>query len=103
MGWSGSGGPLVLPPPGEDDHDSRPSRRAAATLVGGIAVRRDAAGGGEHAGLAQSTAPAAVAPATLELWLGGTLTTSTPGTPYETWVNHIIERFKAASRGRMST
>jgi ABC-type glycerol-3-phosphate transport system substrate-binding protein len=48
---------------------------------------------------AQSTAPAAVAPATLELWLGGTLTTSTPGTPYETWVNHVIDRFKAAVPG----
>ena len=49
---------------------------------------------------AQSTAPAgSIAPATLELWLGGTLTTATPGTPYETWVNHVIERFKAANPG----
>src|SRR5690242_13808070 len=49
---------------------------------------------------AQSTAPVSgVAPATLELWLGGTLTTATPGTPYETWVNHVIERFKAAVPG----
>ena len=39
------------------------------------------------------------APATLELWLGGILTTATPGTPYEAWVNNVITRFKAANPG----
>jgi ABC-type glycerol-3-phosphate transport system substrate-binding protein len=48
-----------------------------------------------------STAPSApsIAPATIDLWLGGTLTTSTPGTPYNTWVEHVITRFKAAYPG----
>jgi ABC-type glycerol-3-phosphate transport system substrate-binding protein len=45
-----------------------------------------------------SAAPS-IAPATIDLWLGGILTTSTPGTPYETWVKHVIDRFKAAQPG----
>jgi ABC-type glycerol-3-phosphate transport system substrate-binding protein len=39
------------------------------------------------------------AAATLDLWLGGILTTATPGTPYETWVNNVITRFTAANPG----
>jgi multiple sugar transport system substrate-binding protein len=35
-----------------------------------------------------------LAPATLELWLGGILTTSTPGTSYRQWVDAQIARFK---------
>lgn len=48
-----------------------------------------------------ASAPAAsqLAPATIELWLGGVLTTSTAGTPYRTWVDHVIDRFKAAHPG----
>jgi ABC-type glycerol-3-phosphate transport system substrate-binding protein len=38
-------------------------------------------------------------PATIDLWLGGILTTATAGTPYETWINHVITRFKAANPG----
>jgi ABC-type glycerol-3-phosphate transport system substrate-binding protein len=38
-------------------------------------------------------------PATLQLWLGGILTTSTPGTPYLKWVNEQIARLKAAVPG----
>jgi raffinose/stachyose/melibiose transport system substrate-binding protein len=56
---------------------------------------------------AESSAPASEpvasaskpAPATIDLWLGGILTTATAGTPYETWVNHVIDRFKAANPG----
>jgi ABC-type glycerol-3-phosphate transport system substrate-binding protein len=48
---------------------------------------------------AASPSAAAIAPATIDLWLGGTLTTSTPGTPYNTWVEHVITRFKAAYPG----
>jgi len=40
-----------------------------------------------------------LAPATIDLWLGGVLTTSTAGTPYDTWVQHVITRFKAANPG----
>jgi raffinose/stachyose/melibiose transport system substrate-binding protein len=38
-------------------------------------------------------------PATIELWLGGILTTATAATPYETWVKHVIARFKTANPG----
>ena len=53
------------------------------------------------ASAAPSEAPSAAqpAPATIDLWLGGILTTATAGTPYETWVNHVIDRFKAANPG----
>src|SRR5512133_754666 len=40
-----------------------------------------------------SAAPSTAAPipsATIDLWLGGVLTTSTAGTPYKTWVDHVI-------------
>jgi raffinose/stachyose/melibiose transport system substrate-binding protein len=50
-------------------------------------------------GTAPSVAASPIAPATIDLWLGGTLTTSTPGTPYNTWVEHVITRFKAAFPG----
>ncbi len=51
-----------------------------------------------------SSAPASVAatplaPATIDLWLGGILTTATPGSPYDNWVQHVITRFKAANPG----
>ena len=52
---------------------------------------------------APASAPAAsatpLAPATIDLWLGGILTTSTPGSPYDAWVQHVITRFKAANPG----
>jgi raffinose/stachyose/melibiose transport system substrate-binding protein len=46
-----------------------------------------------------STAPSAPPPATIDLWLGGILTTATSGTPYETWTKHVIDRFKTANPG----
>lgn len=45
------------------------------------------------------TTTASAKGATLQLWLGGILTTSTPGTPYLKWVNQQIARFKAAEPG----
>lgn len=39
------------------------------------------------------------APATLDVWLGGILTTATPGTPYEAWVTDVTNRFKEANPG----
>ncbi len=40
-----------------------------------------------------------IAPATLELWLGGILTTATPGSDARNWVDQQIARFKAAFPG----
>jgi raffinose/stachyose/melibiose transport system substrate-binding protein len=49
---------------------------------------------------APTTAPTqAAAPGTLELWLGGILTTATDGTDYRKWVDNTIARFKAANAG----
>jgi ABC-type glycerol-3-phosphate transport system substrate-binding protein len=45
------------------------------------------------------TAPATPQPATLELWLGGILTTATPGSDARKWVDQVIDRFKAAFPG----
>ena len=53
--------------------------------------------GGASAGT--SAAPSALAPATIDLWLGGVLTTATSGSPYDNWVQHVITRFKAANPG----
>lgn len=41
-----------------------------------------------------AVAPPAVAAQALELWLGGILTTATPGTPYRKWVDEQLDRFK---------
>ncbi len=46
-----------------------------------------------------SPVAAAPEPATLDVWLGGILTTATPGTPYEAWVNDVVARFKEANPG----
>jgi raffinose/stachyose/melibiose transport system substrate-binding protein len=43
--------------------------------------------------------PAKPAPATLELWLGGILTTATPGSDSRKWVDQQIDRFKQANPG----
>jgi ABC-type glycerol-3-phosphate transport system substrate-binding protein len=50
---------------------------------------------------AASTAAASAKPkpGTLQLWLGGILTTSTPGSPFRTWVDEQVTRFKAANPG----
>jgi ABC-type glycerol-3-phosphate transport system substrate-binding protein len=36
---------------------------------------------------------------TLQVWLGGVLTTSTPGSAYRDWVNNVISRVQAAHPG----
>jgi ABC-type glycerol-3-phosphate transport system substrate-binding protein len=48
---------------------------------------------------AASAVPSTLAPAKIDLWLGGVLTTATPGSPYDMWVQHVITRFKAANPG----
>src|SRR5260221_3811810 len=72
---------------------STPAPTAAPT-----AASATAAGSTAPTAAASPTA-AAIAPATIDLWLGGTLTTSTPGTPYNTSVEHVITPFKAAFPG----
>ena len=73
---------------------------AAATPAPTTAPTAAPASGASSApSVAATSAAPSIAPATIDLWLGGTLTTSTPGTPYNTWVEHVITRFKAAYPG----
>jgi ABC-type glycerol-3-phosphate transport system substrate-binding protein len=60
-----------------------------------------ACGGSSNSSSASASAAAKPSSkgATLQLWLGGILTTSTPGTPYLKWVDEQIARFKAAEPG----
>jgi raffinose/stachyose/melibiose transport system substrate-binding protein len=67
---------------------------AASPTPSSQAASAPASGGGSASAVAPS-----LAPATIDLWLGGQLTTSTPGTPYNEWVEHVITRFKAAFPG----
>ena len=78
----------------------------ATTMLGLAACGGSATQAPSTPASAAPSAPASAAPvstkpeaATLELWLGGILTTATPGTPYETWVNNVIKRFKEANPG----
>jgi raffinose/stachyose/melibiose transport system substrate-binding protein len=79
---------------------------AAAAIVvsacGGGATTAPGSASPAPASAGPSAAPSASAPpaaATLDVWLGGILTTATAGTPYETWVNNVIKRFKDANPG----
>lgn len=89
------------------DHSSQPVRgkRSArwALLAACIATVLLAACGGSSSSSSSASASAAAKTTskggTLQLWLGGVLTTSTPGTPYLKWVNEQIARFKAAEPG----
>ncbi len=107
---------------GFDVHGTR-SRRAAI-LAAGLALVIASCSGSTASPSASSQAPSAppstaapggsaaaspsgsgaagasmLAPATLEVWLGGVLTTSTPGSTYRHWVDAQIDRFKAAVPG----
>jgi raffinose/stachyose/melibiose transport system substrate-binding protein len=57
------------------------------------------AASGSPAAAASPTPTAKPAPATLELWLGGILTTATPGSDSRKWADQQIERFKQANPG----
>ena len=71
---------------------------ALVTAVSGCAATASPAS--TQAPTAAPETPAATGAAgTLDLWLGGILTTATAGTPYEEWVNNVITRFKAANPG----
>lgn len=101
-----------MPPPRWSDPRRRP--RTFSVFVAIIAIVASAcsaaatpaptaapatSGASTAPSVAATSAAPSIAPATIDLWLGGTLTTSTPGTPYNTWVDHVITRFKAAYPG----
>jgi raffinose/stachyose/melibiose transport system substrate-binding protein len=74
---------------------------AVGVAIAGLLV---AACGGSDEGSSSSSASSAGAPskpkpAKLQLWLGGILTTSTPGSAFRTWVDKEIARFQAANPG----
>jgi raffinose/stachyose/melibiose transport system substrate-binding protein len=90
------------------------TRRITALVAATAIIVSACSGGATAAPSAQATAapspvtsgPSAaaasatpIAPATIDVWLGGVLTTSTAGTPYLTWVNDVITRFKSANPG----
>jgi raffinose/stachyose/melibiose transport system substrate-binding protein len=83
-------------------HSARHPGRFTA-LIAIIAIVASACSSGSTA--TTSAAPpaqgatTAIPPATIQVWLGGVLTTSTAGTPYRTWVDDVITRFKAANPG----
>jgi ABC-type glycerol-3-phosphate transport system substrate-binding protein len=95
------------------DQPSQPSahkRSALRTLFAACAVAAvlAACGGSSSSSSSASSSASSAAStaasttskgATLQLWLGGILTTSTPGTPYLKWVDEQIARFKAAEPG----
>jgi len=70
------------------------SRMGGRSRLAGLAIT-----GALLATTLASPVAAAPEPATLDVWLGGILTTATPGTPYEAWVNDVVARFKEANPG----
>ena len=91
----------------------RPARRMFGIVMAAALVAGACGSSGTPSGPAQSAAPTAngtataagsptataLQPATINLWLGGILTTATPGSTYDTWLQHVITRFKAAEPG----
>ncbi len=76
---------------------------APAASSGSSATAPASAAAGSPAGSASSSAAAVAtakpAPATLQLWLGGILTTATPGSDARKWVDQQITRFEQANPG----
>jgi raffinose/stachyose/melibiose transport system substrate-binding protein len=76
---------------------------AVAILVAACSGNATSPPGGQSTPVAGASSGGAsatpIAPATIDLWLGGILTTATPGSPFDVWVQHIITRFKAANPG----
>src|ERR1700683_3336226 len=70
-------------------------RRGAAVAMGLACALVIAACGGSSSGGGSGSASGT----TLQVWLGGTLTTSTPGSLYRSWVNNVISRVQAAHPG----
>lgn len=68
------------------------ARRSVATMLGLMCVLALAACGSSGGGSGSGGT-------TLQVWLGGTLTTSTPGSQYRDWVNAVIASFKKQHPG----
>ena len=68
-------------------------RRGIATTLGLTCALALAACGSSSSGGSASGST------TLQVWLGGTLTTSTPGSLYRSWVNTVIANFKKQHPG----
>jgi raffinose/stachyose/melibiose transport system substrate-binding protein len=75
---------------GKHNLRSGPVRRGVAAALGLTCALALAACGGSSSGGGGSTSGST----TLQVWLGGTLTTSTPGSLYRSWVNAVIAEFK---------
>jgi raffinose/stachyose/melibiose transport system substrate-binding protein len=87
--------------PSQSSTRKRPALRTlfAASAVAALLAACGGTSSSSSSASASSAASTASKGATLQLWLGGILTTSTPGTPYLKWVNEQIARFKAAEPG----
>ena len=74
---------------------------AACGTAGSPAPTQTATSGGASPSGAASAipSPAKPEPATLDVWLGGILTTATPGSDSRKWVDQQIDRFKQANPG----
>jgi ABC-type glycerol-3-phosphate transport system substrate-binding protein len=70
-------------------------KRPLAALLATAAVAACAVAGAARV----SAQPQSSKATTLQLWLGGVLTTSTPGTPYRKFVDTLIKRFKQQNPG----
>jgi raffinose/stachyose/melibiose transport system substrate-binding protein len=70
------------------------SRARLLAILGLVLVLVTAPGAG-----VRGQSPAGPEPATLEVWLGGILTTATPGSPFRTWVDEQVARFTEANPG----
>jgi raffinose/stachyose/melibiose transport system substrate-binding protein len=94
--------PSVAPPSVAAQSVAAPSVAPPSAAAPSVAAASEAASPApsQPASAAPATpAGSPPAPATIDLWLGGILTTATAGTPYETWVKHVIDRFKSANPG----
>jgi raffinose/stachyose/melibiose transport system substrate-binding protein len=89
------------PAPGHRRVRARLVALACAALAAGALVGcgSSSSGSGGGTGAAAATATGAAKPATINLWLAGQFSASTPGTAYRQWVNDQITRFKAAHPG----
>jgi ABC-type glycerol-3-phosphate transport system substrate-binding protein len=74
---------------------SRAVRRGAVTAMGLACALVIAACGGSSSSGGSGSASGT----TLQVWLGGTLTTSTPGSLYRSWVDTVIANFKKQHPG----
>jgi ABC-type glycerol-3-phosphate transport system substrate-binding protein len=68
--------------------------RGIVATLGLTCVLTAAACGATSSGATSSGGSSSSGSTTLQVWLGGTLTTSTPGSTYRDWVNAVIAQFR---------